>query len=75
MTPNVFFDSTFFGPTFFFGHNIFWTQNLFWTKHFFYPKVVGPKMHLKIEFDSGIGPTCSSLFSDMGFQLPVLTVT
>ena len=30
-----------------FGHKIFWAQNLF-----------GPKMHLRMEFDSGVGPTC-----------------
>ena len=26
---------------------------LVWTQHFF-----GPKMHLRMEFDSGVAPTC-----------------
>ena len=31
----------------------------FWAQLFF---GLGPKMHLRMEFDSGVGPTCFSLF-------------
>ena len=42
----------------FFGTKLFWTQQFFLTQNLF-----GPQMHLKLEFDSGVGPTCFLIFS------------
>ena len=35
------------------GTRIIWDPTLFLTQNLF-----GPNMHLKLEFDSGVGPTC-----------------
>ena len=32
-------------------------------------KNFGPKMHLRMEFDSGVGPTCYFFFSKIGWHI------
>ena len=52
-------DSKFLDPRF------FWTQNVYGIKTFLDPTLFGSKIHLRMEFDSGVGPTCYTMFSQI----------
>ena len=53
--PNIFWtlDPKFCWTKIFFGTNIFLDTTIFCAQNLF-----GPKIHLRIEFDFGVGPTC-----------------
>ena len=57
----------FFGPNISLKWNISFGPKIFWDPKFFLPKIFpqnlsGSKIHLRIEFDSGVGPTCIHFF-------------
>ena len=56
-TLNFFEPNTFLDQIIFLELNLFWDLTLLLTQNLF-----GPQMHLKLEFDSGVGPTCLLMF-------------
>ena len=76
--PKNLWTSKFFGPHFFWTQHFFKVKHFFLTQNFgdpkfFWPKILldtkiftqnlfRPKMHLRMEFDSGVGPTCFIYF-------------
>ena len=60
----IFFDPKYLDPIFL--HIFFWIQNNLQTNFFgtyFFHLLI--KMHLRLEFDSGVGPTCFCSFQEM----------